>query len=487
MREKMSNTLINDVKRTQEQATAAWVQYLYDQRISIVQEAFNKQNFNLSEALKELNSLKLFVADKNHILGNYLTKHGEIAEHCQVNISNARNLVKGLKAEYTFEGVGRLAQEDYLKNGEPIQSKFYNGSRGTIRAIIKHLNTYPDFVKNGGSYEIPYDQFNEMKRVMGLFNSNQRSLLSKRDMRLVNDLLKLRDATGIDFTQDIHTSVVTYSDVQVTNVDATIDKEEQSIRSTDQDRREETYYINRPTTKEAVNVSIKSALIEGGVSFVIAYVKKRKEGKSISQFTIEDWKDLGIQFGKGSVKGGIRGGSIYALTHFTATPACIASAYVTAIFGIYGMIGRLRTRSIDVENFVIACESLSLDIAISALSSMAGQMFIPIPVLGAIIGNILGEVIYDICKYRCSKQELKIIERSRKQLRLQKEQLDKEFVYYSKALDAEFDKFKTIEELAFDEDVNLACSKSIHLAEIVGVPDEQILRGEEDLKRFLEE
>lgn len=36
--------------------------------------------------------------------------------------------------------------------------------------------------------------------------------------------------------------------------------------------------------------------------------------------------------------------------------------------------------------------------------------------------------------------------------------------------------FNTIEELAFDKDVNLACINLIKLAQLIGVPDERILR-----------
>ena len=119
----------NGIKRTQEQATASWIGYLYNLRIQRVKEAFSKQKFNLAEAMNELNDLKLFVANVNHILGNPSTKHGEVAEHCQVNIANARSLVRGLVPEYSFDNVGRTAPEDYFKNGLFKQLKFYNGEK----------------------------------------------------------------------------------------------------------------------------------------------------------------------------------------------------------------------------------------------------------------------------------------------------------------------------------------------------------------------
>ena len=65
----------------------------------------------------------------------------------------------------------------------------------------------------------------------------------------------------------------------------------------------------------------------------MSVAQKRKE-KKFSEFTSDDWKEIGVDSGKGTIKGGIRGGAIYVLTNFTATPANVASAYVTAAFGL---------------------------------------------------------------------------------------------------------------------------------------------------------
>ncbi len=127
--------------------------------------------------------------------------------------------------------------------------------------------------------------------------------------------------------------------------------------------------------------------------------KKEKE-KKFSEFTSDDWKEIGVDSGKGTIKGGIRGGAIYVLTNFTATPANVASAYVTAAFGVAEQVKQLEAGSISEEDFVINCETVCLDVTVSAISSAAGQVIIPIPVLGAVIGNIAGEFVYELCKNR---------------------------------------------------------------------------------------
>ncbi len=477
----------NGIERTQEQAIASWIGYLYSQRIFKVREAFSKQDINLSEALKELNLLKLFVADKDHILGNLSSKHGEIAEHCQVNISNARNLVNGLISDYTFENVGRLAPEDYLKNGRLVQSKFYNGAKGTIKAIIKHFETYPFFLREGGSYEIPRDQFEEIKRALELYKSDKRYLLSKKDMTLLKWVFKMQDESGISFQNDIHSSVVSFDEVQVLAVDSTIAKEEQSINDTDMNRRKKTVESNKPGIGEGIDITIKSALIEGGVKTTLEYIRKRKEGKNLASFTIDDWKDIGIEFAKGSITGGVRGGAVYSLTNYTATPACIASAYVTASYGICGMLDQYRKGNIDAATFIINCEAISLDVSISAISSLVGQTIIPVPILGAVIGNVVGEVVFGICKDKCSEAELQLISTNRDRLAKHRIELDNEYSLYVRAIDAEFAHFSTIEELAFNDDANIAISHSVQLARMVGVPKDRILESDDDLRHFLED
>lgn len=80
---------------------------------------------------------------------------------------------------------------------------------------------------------------------------------------------------------------------------------------------------------------------------------------------------------------------------------------------------------------------------------------------------------------------MQIIQMHREHLRKAREQYEEDYSEYIKVLNENLSMFKTIEELAFDEDVNLACINSIKLAQSVGVSEEKILKSEEDLERFL--
>lgn len=474
--------MIENIERvassTQEQAIASWTDYLNQCRWNELVERLSLQDANLENALKELAELKSFIGDPSHILGSSLTKHGEIAEHMQVNISNARNAIVGLERTYTFEGVGRTAPEDYLNNGLQIQSKFYNGLRKTLfgsHGLSDHLKTYPDFVSNGGSYDIPKDQFDEMKRILDLYKNN-RSQLSSTEFTLAKEIDAFLESSGLRIDEDINPAVVDYKQVQILAADDTVKAEEKSIRKTDKERRLMAQEDTRATVQEGLKATGLSAAIEGGMAFCLSFAEKRKK-KPIVEFTSEDWESIGIDTSAGAVKGGIRGCTIYVLTNFTQTPANVASGYVTAAFGVASQIRSLEKGDITDEEFVINCETVCLDAAISTVASFLGQTLIPVPVLGAVIGNVAGELIYELCKKQGDRAAETIIASYNAEMHELEKVLSLQLMQVLLKIKADLRRFMSIQELAFDEDVNTAFNGSIQLAHEVGVNENKILHN----------
>lgn len=64
------------------------------------------------------------------------------------------------------------------------------------------------------------------------------------------------------------------------------------------------------------------------------------------------------------------------------------------------------------------------------------------------------------------------------------EQLDVRYAELLAQILAEFKKFVSVQELAFDEDVNRAFEGSAALARYVGVPEEKILSDTEKIDHF---
>jgi len=470
------------LKSGQEQASAAWIDYLNQLRLNELLTKLAAQDINLEKALVELQNLKEFIGDPAHILGSPLTKHGEIAEHFQVCISNARKLVEGLKAEYTFEGVGRTAPEDYLRNGLPVQSKFIGDKIGakSFSAVKEHLEKYPDFLKNGGTYDIPKDQY---EKILELLNKPS-SQLSRSENTLVKAIQTWEDMIGKKFTDVVKPSIADYAQVQQGKVIESVANEEKKIRESDSKRRNEAYEASKPTLKQGGQAAAVSAAVEGGMNFCLGVAKKLKGGKPLHHFSAEDWKEIGIDTAKGTAVGGVRGAVVYAMTNFTTTPAAVASSLVTAAFGVAGQAYQLHQGTISEEDFLINAQVLCLDVSVSTAASILGQVAIPLPVLGAVIGNTVGMFMYGIAKDYLSDREEKLAAAFQQSMDALNQRLELRYQELIARLKAEFAKFTSMVELAFDPDINIAFDGSIALADYVGVPQERVLGTRKDIDNF---
>ena len=470
------------VKSTQEQAVASWVDHLNQLRLNELLANLTAQDANLENALNVLREFK-FDIDMliNSNRGGEKGIRGFIAERAQVSIENARKLIEGLKTEYVL--VDDNGAVDLLRNGVPIQQKFVQELLG-LSKIKEHLEKYPDFIKNGGKYQIPKDFFASFQKYATM-SPEQGNRLAGAERRLYVAVQEFIKKSGIDI-KDIEPAVVNYNDVQKGRIDETIDKEEKSIKEKDQERRDDAHQQSKPSLQEGLKVTAISAGIEGGMSFCLSVSKKLKSGKKIAEFTAEDWKDVGIDTAVGGGKGAIRGASIYGLTNFTATPAAVASALVTATFGVVGQARLLHQGKISTEDFIINSEIVCLDVTISAISSLIGQVMIPVPVLGAVIGNAVGMFMYGIAKNNLSLKEQALITSFNNDMKRINEQLDARYLALIEQLIQEFTKFKSVLDLAFDIDVNVAFAGSIALAQYVGCTDDMILWNKQSIDNYFQ-
>ena len=466
-----------------EQAEAAWITIRNELRQNELAAKLQSQAGNLHESLKELEEFKRFIGDPKHILGSVLTKHGEIAEHAQVNFSNARNAILGLEKEYSFLGVDRFAPEDYLKNDLPVQSKFNHSVKNTLNAIKGHLKTYSYFVEQGGHYDIPRDQYQQIIDLKERFAKHP-SLLSKEEYSIVGAIQRFEEETGLSFETDIEPSVINYEQSLQNNAGETLKEEVKRTKETDRKIRENYESEFAPSFSEGATITMKSAAIEGGVTFCMAVFEKIHSGKKLAEFTIEDWAIIAKKTGYGTIKGGIRGASIYVLTNFTKTPANLAAAYTTAAFGVIAQAAALGRGKITEEEFVQNTIILSLDIAIGAIGATIGKRVIPIPVLGAVIGSVVGEAAYSLCVKYLGFNETALIRRMVEEHEKLVLTLDVEYNTVIEAINKQTRAFDDMMELAFDDDMNIAVSASIELARSIGVPEGKIIKSMDELDDY---
>ena len=461
------------VESTQEQAVAAWIDYLNVLRLHELAEKLAKQDINLEATMIELQKLKIFVSDPSHILGCIRQKHGEIAEHVQVAFMNAERFIVGQGASHTFDGVGRLAPEDYLRFGKMVQSKFYMNVNGSLMAIAHHLDTYPWFIDQGGVYDIPKNHYNKLIHIYRSGVSG--AVLSQPDSKLYDAIREWEMQHNVQFDKVVHPSVVNYEDVQLDTVHHTIRQEEAKIEKMDQQQREQAHAEAQPTLEEGIKTTVTAALLEGGAAFAVSVYKKKKAGKKIAAFTKEDWKELGIDTGIGTGKGAIRGSTVYMLTNFTSVPAPMASAMITATLGMLSQAYKFNSGDITAEEFIDNSEAVCLDVAMSAVSSMLGEILIPIPVLGAIVGNTVGMFMLNISRSYLSSEEQKLITAYQSDMSaLTAEIVATEKEQFAK-LSAELAKFSSLVSYAFDSNVNSRFENLISRATLVGATTNRMI------------
>lgn len=388
---------------------------------SVVSEA-NKRN--LAELYKELNRIKFqsaaekriveerledaldcidriydFVGSPENILGSQATKHGEIAEHVDVEFHNAWNAIRGKAHNATFENVGRTAPEDYLVGGVAVQSKYINGSNNSLSRVLEHLEKYADihFGRDGSYYVIPKDQYKQIDAAI----SGKATGLSDKSVRAIKEKVsRIETETGRKFSEVVHPGSVDYAEVQQGTIHRTLHQEERKLRGDAQDQKEKIEEKSKdkrqaaqekaaPSWGKAAKAAGASAAISGGLQFAFGILRKCKQGKQIQDFTNDDWKELGIDTAKAAAEGGISGLAIYGLTNYAKVSSPAAAAGVSLVFGLVELTHEYGCNHITKEEYLDGCLTIGINSVVCAVGAALGERLIPVPVLGGIIGSAI--------------------------------------------------------------------------------------------------
>ena len=471
------------VKSSQEQAVAAWINQLNEIRLNELLVRLSTEDVNLEQALEALNAAKLDISgliETNR--GGAKGLHGFIAEATEVGVENAKKLIEGARPECVW--INNNGPADMMRNGIPIQQKFVNfGGHYGLEKIREHLTAYPDFLKNGGRYQIPRDYYEELKKMLAV-PADQVGKFNRADYGKWKWVQVFFSENGELRFSDIEPAEMDYYEVQSGRINDALKSRENDLRARNQERRNDAYDAGRPSIRQGAQASLISAVAEGGMNFCLGVMRKLKSGKRLNEFTTEDWKEVGFDTAKGTAAGGFRGEAIYAMTNFTATPAAVANALVTAAFGVASQANQLRRGAISEEDFIVNSEVICLDVSVSAVSALIGQSVIPIPVLGAVIGNTAGMFLYQLSKDNLNRKEQRLISAYNDSISTLNQRLDEHYRKLLEELTREIARFSSILELAFSPDVNIAFAGSIALAENVGVQSKAILTSKKDIDDF---
>lgn len=473
-------------KSGQEQAVAAWISYLNQVRIDRMLSEFHQQNLDLTSAVEEMGkALREIDALIEVNRGGYKGVHGFIAEAAEVGIRNAKSLVKGEQSSYVWENDNGVA--DLIRAGQDLQMKFSNaGGTFSLSAVLQHVEKYPDYISDGGKYVIPRDHYDMLRRLSEMPEPEASRLVATRDGISYKQWRKIMDLLdgGKVSMDDLEPAATDYSEVQAGTIHNTIDGRTREIREEHRDRHDASYKRSMPTLQEGAKATAAAAAIESGAAFAMAIASKMREGKRIRDLDSDDWMNIAGESGKGFAKGGVRGASVYFLTNFTATSGSVASSLVTASFGVAEQAHRMRQGSISEAEFLEQSELLCLDATVSAVSSFVGQAVIPIPVLGAVIGNTVGNVLLQIAKDGLNEQEQAIAHTYAEAQRSLNATLDARYQALMLSLGVGMREYLELLEGAMSPDPLEAFDGSIALARSMGVPDGELLTSLDEIDDF---
>lgn len=429
----------------------------------------------LAAALREMQTVRDFVGSPSRILGSDATKHGEIAEQVNVGIRRSADALLGRAPSATFEGVGRFAPTDYRMDGMDIQSKYYSGLRGSLGGVLEHSRKHPDF---SGGYQIPRDQYAQMER---LNRTGAADGLSEKSANAVRDKLDaLRQSTGRAPDEIIQPGETDYAEVQKERVKDTISDRENGLRK-----------ASGPSLSGLGKAAGIGAAVGGGFALTQALWAKYREGKNPfrGQFSAQDWRDVGVASARGGGGGAVAGGALYLITSSRVLSAPVAGAVVSGLIGVGALLRQYGAGRIDGGQFVEMSQIVAADAAIVGLATVAGQALIPIPVLGALIGSFGGKFVASAIQSGLGNSEKALTARLDAYAKSARARLDAEFSAVVQNMDAYFGSLERIAETAFDEAANasLRLRASAEFAESVGVPNDLILRGADDLDAFMTE
>lgn len=458
-----------------DQTLGSFVHNINEQRHAAEIANLFMQNQNFTRALEEVNNVRVFVGTPENILGSEYTKHGEIAEQVEVGISNARSYLHGGEQVATFEGVGRLAPEDYLVNGLDVQSKFYNGINNTLgKGIVGHLDKYPGFTSNDGFYHIPKDQFEIIEKI--LKGEQVEGLGSKSIAVIKANVAEIESRTGQSFTEVVKPGLSQYPEVQQGAIHKTLDTHEKDLNSQNNDIKKEINQAHQASLAEGLKATGIAAAVGASLSLSMGLYKHYKEGKNAfkGELSKEDWQVLGIDTAKGAVVGGVTGASVYALTNYASLSAPFAAAVVSASKGLASLHADYRKGEIGLDEFTSMSLIICAESSIVGLATAAGQTLIPIPVLGAVIGSLAGQMMVNLL----GKDSGKTVSALRKEMDSFIADLDQKYRHVVEHIMIQFKLLGDLTTAAFDFELNVSLlSRSVELAQAYGVAEDKILKN----------
>lgn len=444
--------------------------------------ALVRQDDAFGDALVQMQITREFISDTAHVLGSEATKHGEIAEATEMGIRSARDALYQRPISVS-EPPSRNSPIDYRIDSQDVQSKFVNGTNSGLDHVLKHMDKYKEFGRDGNSYyHIPKDQYEQILQV----REGNYCELSDRSVRAIQQKIAAIEAeSGKQFDQVVKPANSTYAEVQQGKVSETLDRHEEELEKNNEELKDGIRMEHEPSVKEGLQTAAAAGAVAGAFGFAASAGQKYfKEGKNIfkGDFNQEDWKDVGLDTGKAAITGAITGGAVYFITNYIGTSAPLASAFVSTTKGMAVLVKRQHDGELTEGEFADQALLLCSDVAMVTLASAAGQALIPIPVFGALVGSFAGKAACEIIKGMSAKGADAV----RRRMKDAQTHLDREYQAKLRQLEDSYLPTISMMEYAFDTENNRALlASSLTLGRMLGVPEATLIKSADEALAFL--
>lgn len=381
------------LQTTKDQACGLFITYLNNLRLVELMKKLADLKARKDSSDQELIELKESIAQliKSN-RGGVKGMHGFIGERVQVSFANSESLLAGENPMYVL--IDDNGMTDYLLGDTLVQQKACLSDKAFgLTHVLSHAEKYPDFIEQGGIYQIPKDFFAKYQYFV--------NMPKETAFKLRREELRAWEAV-----QKFHTSApdikiqpmsVTYAEIQAGSVSNTIDNECAKLDREYKKQKRQAELSCKATLKEGLKATGVSAALEGAVDAGLSFTDHALK-KNIRDFDKNDWKEISIDGAKGVIKGGIRGAAVYTATNFSNIPAPIATAGVTATFGIVNDFHELSTGALTKYEFAESALEHCTDALVSATCAKIGEKIIPIPIIGSLLGNAVGMLIFGTIK-----------------------------------------------------------------------------------------
>lgn len=373
------------VSENSAQAEADFVNSINTIRLKELFAKLKEIDYRESNAKKEITELKKEIEQIiSSNRGGQTGMHGFIGESCQVHIANVKSFLKGKKALHVL--LDDNSMTDYKRGSQLIQQKACQSDNHLgLDHVKRHCEKYPEFVSQGGIYQIPkdfYQKFDMMRNTPPEIAAK----FKKEDLRLWKVVHEFCEANPNIVIEPME---VSYRDIQASNVNNTVSSVEKNTDEEFKKQKVDAHNKYSPSAKELLKVSSISGLFEGSLNVALSAGMILKSGKKLKDFDKSDKIYILKQFAIGFLRGSVRAGITYLLTAFCKVSSTLASTIATALFTVakhtYTFIKKGESKVDYIRELLIDLA----EIALTALGAYIGKsIFKKNPLVGSLLGSI---------------------------------------------------------------------------------------------------